>query len=449
MFKLPFRLSLISGACACILIHAQPASAISLIQAYQAALQNDPQHRSAKADNDLGKQYEVIGRAGLLPQAQYGYSLTRNKGESVSPPNLFGVTRSNLDYLSTSKSVSVRQTLFNLDSYARFKQGVVQTKYSAAQFDARSKELMSRVLTAYVEAKFAEDQLNLFKAQRDSYAEQRKLNQRLFEKGEGTRTDMLETQAKLDVAEAVILEAEDNLFNARNTLTAIIGMDITSLDNLREGAEYSYLIDGDFESWRSITTANNPELAAAQLSVEISEQEIAKSRAGHAPRLDLSANYNHGKSETITTLQQDNNVRSVGVQLVIPIYSGGYVNATSKQAVAQKEKALADLENVRNRVMNELRKQYNGLKSSVAKIAALQNSVSSATQLVEATKQSVKGGVRINLDLLGAQQQLVSTKRDLAQARYSYLSSFVKLKVTAGTANLDDLQTVASFFSAD
>ncbi|MFZ6818623.1 TolC family outer membrane protein [Undibacterium sp. Ji22W] len=450
MFKLPFRLSLISGACACILIHAQPASAISLIQAYQAALQNDPQHRSAKADNDSGKQYEVIGRAGLLPQAQYGYSLTRNKGESVNPPNFLGiVTKTNLDYLSSSKSVSIRQTLFNLDSYARFKQGVVQTKYSAAQFDARSKDLMSRVLTAYVEAKFADDQLALFKAQRDSYAEQRKVNQRLFEKGEGTKTDMLETQAKLDVAEAVILEAEDNLFNARNALTAIIGMDITSLDKLREGAEYSYLIDGDFESWRSITTANNSELAAAQLAVEISEQEIAKSRAGHAPRLDLSANYNHGKSETITTLQQDNNVRSLGVQLVIPIYSGGYVNAVSKQAVAQKEKALADLESVRNRVMNELRKQYNGLKSSVAKIEALQNSVRSATMLVEATKQSVKGGVRINLDLLGAQQQLVSAKRDLAQARYSYLSSFVKLKVTAGTANLDDLQTVASFFTAD
>lgn len=148
-------------------------------------------------------------------------------------------------------------------------------------------------------------------------------------------------------------------------------------------------------------------------------------------------------------MQQDNNVRSIGVQLVIPIYSGGYANAVSKQAVAQKEKALADLENVRNRVMNELRKQYNGLKSSVAKIEALQNSVRSATLLVEATKQSVKGGVRINLDLLGAQQQLVSAKRDLAQARYSYLSSFVKLKVTAGTANLDDLQTVASFFTSD
>lgn len=442
--------TLIASSCAALLAQASPVFATSLLQAYQAALQNDPQHRSAKAENASGQQFEVMGRAGLLPQVQYSYSTYANKGESVAPGGLFGLLQqTNLDYRSSSKGVSVRQTLFNLDTYARFQQGVAQTKYSDAQFDARAKDLMVRVIGAYADAKYAEDQLALYKAQRDAYFEQRKVNDRLFEKGEGTKTDMLETQAKLDVSDALVLEAEDNLLNARNALNSITGLDITSLDTLRDNISTDGMVQGDFESWRAIASKSNPELQAAQLAVEIATQEIEKAKGGHAPRVDLNASYNHGTAETVSTRTQDNNIRSIGVQVTIPIYSGGYVNASYKQAVAQKEKALADLDGVRNKVMNELRKQYNGVKSSAQKIDAFQKSVSSATLLVEATKQSVKGGIRINLDSLNAQQQLVTAKRDLAQARYNFLISYVKLKVAAGTAGFDDLQTVSNFFAAN
>lgn len=446
--NLPFQLRLTAMAVGCLFLSASAANATSLLQAYQAALQNDPQHRAAKAENKAGKQFEVIGRAGLLPQVQYSYSTAKNKGESTAP-GLFGMQLNHLDYRSSSKGVSIRQTLFNLDTYARFEQGVAQTKYSDAQFDARSKDLMVRVINAYADAKFAEDQLNLYKAQRDSYAEQKKVNDRMYEKGEGTKTDMLETQAKLDVSEALVLEASDNLLNARNTLAGITGIEITSLDSLRDNVDVQNLLQGDFESWHSVTMRTNPELLAAQLAVDIANQDIEKAKGGHTPRVELNANYNHGKSETVTTQKQDNNIRSVGVQVVIPIYSGGYANAVYKQSVAQKEKAVAELDATRNKVMVELRKQYNAVKSSYHKIEAFQKSVISATLLVEATKQSVKGGVRINLDSLNAQQQLVTAKRDLAQARYGYLISYVKLKVVAGTAGFDDLQTVSSFFVAN
>jgi protease secretion system outer membrane protein len=260
---------------------------------------------------------------------------------------------------------------------------------------------------------------------------------------------MLETQSKLDVAEAFVLEATDNLFNARNSLASLVGTEVTQLDGLQDNFNVGGLLQGDFEYWKTTTEKNNAELTAAQLALEIADQDILKSRAGHAPRLDLNANYNRGKSETVATQTQDNNIRSLGVQLVIPIYSGGYVNAVSKQAVAQKEKARAEVDGTRNKVMNELRKQFNLVKSSVAKMDALQKSVASSTVLVEATKQSIKGGVRINLDLLNAQQQLVTAQRDLAQARYSYLIGFIKLKATAGVANLDDLHTLSGLFASN
>jgi protease secretion system outer membrane protein len=445
----PFRLRVVSAAiCAAMLMPSGAANAIGLMQAYQAALKNDPVYRSAQAERDSGQQFRVIGRAGLLPQVQYSFSKSNNLGESISPPSIFNPrsTLTDLDYTSTSRGLTVRQTLFNLDAYARFKQGAAQTKYSEAQFDARAKELMVRLLGAYIEACFMEDQLALFRAQRDSYSEQMKVNTRLFEKGEGTKTEVLETQAKLDMSESLVLEASDNYLNAKNSLNAIVGEEVTILDSLRHDFKVASVIQGDFESWQQTAEKNNPEILAAQLAIEIANQEIRKSQAGHAPRVDLNANYNRGVSETVTTKNQDNNIRSLGFQLVIPIYSGGYVNAVSRQAAAQKEKAKADLDNTRSKVMNELRKQYNIVRTGVVKLDALQKAVTSAEALVEATTQSIKGGIRINVDLLNAQQQLVSAKRDLAQARYGFLASLLKLKVTAGVAAYGDLETVAGFF---
>lgn len=442
------KLSLVALACSAMFAQAN-ASATSLLQAYQAALKNDPLYRAAQADNRYGQQAEVIGRAGLLPQVQYSFSKSMNKGEQTAPNILGKLAMTDLDYQSSSKGVSVRQPLFALDSYARFKQGQAQTLQSNAQFDARAKDLMVRVLAAYSDAKFGEEQVALYTAQRDFLLEQKKVNDLMFSKGEAAKTDMLETQAKLDVAEAILLEAQDNLQNARTTLAGIVGAEITTLDSLKEDFSVSRLIQGDLNEWKTIAEKNSPEITAAQLNLEIAEQEIAKSRAGHAPRVDLNASYSHGKSETVTTQTQDNNIRSIGFQVVIPIYSGGSASAVSKQAVAQKDRAKSDLDGARIKVMNELQKQFNAVRVGAIKVEAFQRSVASAQTLVEATRQSIKGGMRINLDLLNAQQQLVTAKRDLAQARYNYLSAFLRLKVAAGVAGYEDMQVVAGFFSGN
>lgn len=442
------RLSLVSAACMTLMSPAVSVSAMGLIQAYDAALQNDPVYRSAIAENQAGREYKAIGRSGLLPTLQYSYATSQNKAETTAPNFLGQETTTNSDYRSITNNVTLRQTLFNLDAYARYKQGIAQSKYSDAQFDSRSKDLMIRLVSSYSDVKYAEDQLSLYTAQRDSYAEQKRINDRMFEKGEGTRTDMLETQAKLDVAESQLIESADNLVNARNTLAGIIGADVTRLDGLVSDFKVMTLSPGDFEEWKNIANDNNAEISAGRFALEAAEQEIRKSKAGHAPRLDLSASYNHGVADSVTTQKQDTAVRSVGIQLVVPLYSGGYVSAVSKQSVANRDRARADLDATTNKVMIELRKQFNSVKSSIAKMEAIQKSVASSSLLVEATRQSVKGGVRINLDVLNAEQQLVAAKRDLASARYNYLISFLKLRMAAGNLNLDDLQTVAGYFSA-
>ncbi|MES2072362.1 MAG: TolC family outer membrane protein [Pseudomonadota bacterium] len=448
MPKIFFRRTLIACLSVAFFYQANNAAALGLLQAYDAALQNDPTYRSAIFENQAGQENRALGRSNLLPNAQLNYSAGKNKSE-LTQPNFFGVlTTSHPEYTSSSGSVSVRQTLFNLDAYARYKQGNAQADYSDAVFSTKRQDLVLRLFGAYADAQYAEDQLTLLTAQRDAFEEQRLVNKKMFEKGEGTKTDMLETQAKLDLAEAQVLEAQDNLATSRNTLAAIIGQEVSQLDGLTDTFKVLPLSPSTFDEWKAIAIVTNAEMIAGQYSLEASEQEVKKAWAGHTPRLDLQAAYSRSKSDTLTTLNQEYATKSIGVQLVIPIYSGGSVSAATSQAVANREKARSDLETTTKKVMVELRKQYSAVLSSTTKIDALVKSVNSATELVQATKQSVKGGVRINLDVLNAQQQLVQAKRDLAQARYNYLVAYLRLRNAAGILSGDDLRTVSGFFVA-
>jgi protease secretion system outer membrane protein len=428
------------------LLQAMPASAIGLVEAYNSALQNDPTYRSAVHENEAGKQNENLGRSNLLPNVSVNYSMTHNRSDITEPNFLGQIVTVQPVYDSESASLTLRQPLLNLDGIARYRQGIAQTNYSDAVFSVRKQELLIRLVGAYADAQFAEYQVALMQAQRDAFAEQMRVNERMFQRGEGTRTDVLETKAKLDLAEAQLIEAQDALTVARNALATIVGHDVAQLDPLSEDFRVKPMQPSSFEDWKAIALANNPEISAQRYGVEIAHQEVNKNRAGHAPRIDFIASLSRGKSDTINTLNQDASTRAVGFQLSLPIFSGGAVEASTVQAVANHEKAKSDLDAKTNEVLVELRKQYSSTLSSMTRIDALMKSVQSADLLIEATRQSIKGGVRINLDLLNAQQQLYTAKRDLAQARYNYLLSYLRLRSAAGTLSAEDLHTVAKYF---
>lgn len=426
------------------LAHGGSASAIGLLQAYQAALKNDPAYRAAYYENEGGKEYANIGKAGMLPSVTASYSYYKNRAE-IETHSARGPAFSNPDYSSRAGGVQLRQPLLNLEGAARHQQGIAQTNMSAAQFSVRGQELVLRVVGAYFDALLATEELALAQAQRDAYGGQRKVNDKLFERGEGTRTDMLETQARLDVAEAAVLEAQDREVTARATLSSVVGMEIESVERLGPGFKTRPMAGG-FEQWKRRALADNPEIQAQQFALESARAEISRSRAGHAPRLDFVASYNANESDTLNTLNQQSTVRSVGVQLNVPLYAGGQVSALSRQAVAAHERARADLQGRWDKLLIEVRKEYNAAISSESKIAALDKAVVSGELLVKATEQSIKGGVRINLDLLNAKQQMFATRRDLAHARYNYLLSDLRLRAAAGALGEGDVREMAGLF---
>ncbi|MYM30253.1 TolC family outer membrane protein [Duganella sp. CY15W] len=440
------KLGKLVGAVLASLLAAGNASAISLMQAYEAALNNDPTYLSALHDAQGGKEYANLGRSNLLPSVQASYSAAKNRADQITHLKQGDLPPDHPVYYSRSSSVTLRQPVFSLDAWARYKQGKAQTDYSDANYTGRLQEVMVRVSGAYVEALFANEQVRIIESQRAMYLEQKKVNDRMFAKGEGTKTDMLETQSKLDLAEAQLLEALDNQQVARATLGTLIGQDVTQLDELLPQFRIAPMPEGGFETWHKMALEHNPDLEAQTYAIEAAKQEVNKNRAGHTPRVDFVASYTKSNSDTLNTYNQDQTVRSIGVQINIPLYSGGAVSASTRQAAAGLAKARDELQIRTDKVMLDLRKQYTTVVSSVARIRALDQAVDSGQLLVKATEQSIKGGIRINLDLLNAQAQLNATYRDLAQARYNYLMSSLRLKSAAGVISIDDIREIGNYF---
>jgi outer membrane protein, protease secretion system len=468
MHKLPFRRMKTSLVAAALVAVAFQASALSLMQAYEAALANDPAYLAAIQDNKAGQQYKVLGRANLLPNISANYAKSSNRAEintlrhlepvgvttsedPVEPDNLktqANVSPEQRKYSSLSTSIQLRQPLFNLEAWARYKQGVSQTLASDAQFAARSQDLILRLASFYSTAKYNEDQLAQAMAQRDAFAEQKRANERMLQSGEGTKTEVLEVQAKFDLAEVQVLEARDDLAHARNSLASMIGQDVTDLDSLAPNFQAKPVLPNTFEAWKEMALARNAEIAIQRFIIESASQEINKNWAGHAPKLDLVASVSKNNSDTVSTFEQNTYVRSIGVQLSVPLYSGGSVTAATAQAIANYAKAHADLDAKTKQVLLELRKHHNLTLSGVLRIAAAEKSLASALLLVDATQKSVQGGVRTNLDVLNAKHQVFEAKRDLELARFNFLLSTLRLRFYAGTLGADDLKEIATYFIA-
>ena len=421
------------------------ANAIGLIEAYEAAVANDSVYRSATHENEAGQQYKVIGRANLLPNISANYGYNRNNQDITAQSNNNTISEKR-NYTSENGSVQLRQPIFNLESWARYRQGNAQTNLSDKQLEVSKQALITRFFGLFASANYAEDVLALEKAARDGFKLQEDANKLMAVRGEGTKIALIESQAKLSLSEAQVIEAEDNLTDSRNALATMLGKDVTALDMLTDGFNVQPMQPASLEEWKEIALAHNPEMAVQREAVEVASQEVKRNRAGHAPRLDAIASISKSDSDTTSTFKQNIDTKSIGLQLNIPIYAGGAISALTAQAQANHLKAQDDLQTKTNEVLLDLRKQYSTLQSSTLKIDALKQSVASAELLVTATKKSLIGGVRTNLDVLEARKQLFETKRDLSQARYNYLVAYINLRKAAGTLTVADLEKISPYF---
>lgn len=424
------------------------AAAFGLMEAYGRALQHDPSYQAAMKERDAGRQERAIGRAGLLPQLSFQYSNSRNNAEVTQPGFFGGTTTEERNYRSYSSQLTLQQALFDWEAISNYYYGVAQAHYADERFRARSQELAVRVTQAYTEVLYARDQIDLARAQKRAYAEQMRLNEGRLAAGEGNRTDVLETQARYDLAQAQEIEAQDSLDAALRELQAMTGQAVgdENLFPMRERFELLTLEPSGFEDWRALALVHNPELLALGHAIDAAGRNVQKAKAGHLPRVSLYATTGRNRSSSESTYGQRYVTNSIGVQVSIPIFAGGGVSAGVSQAVDNEYRLRYERDAARNETLNELRKQFNLCNSSAAKIRAYQYAVESARELTTAMKKSVAGGERVNADVLDAEQQYFDALRNLAQARYAYLTAWLQLKYYAGILTQDDVRTLADYF---
>ena len=421
--------------------HIGYAQSLSLLAAYEAALQHDPIYRSAMHENQAGEQAEAIGRSHLLPSLVVTHAQNKNSGSMDT-----GVGTQPLNFDGQVSTLTLRQPLFNMEAIAGYQQGKARADSSRAKFIGHGQQLVVRLVEAYVETLLAQEHVNISETQRDALEELKRVNERMLQKGEGTTTDVLETQSKFALSEAKIIEARDEFEIAKLKLETIVGQKIMQLDRLSNSFSTGNIHLPDYDSWHTLALEQNAELITQRHNVVSGKEEIKKNRAGHMPRVDFVASLQKNKRGSFITQGLDAEFGTVGIEVNMPLYSGGRVNALTAQATANHARAEADLDAATDKVMVDLRKQYNQLVSGIKRIESLELVVKSAELLVDATQKSIRGGIRINLNLLDAQQQLHTARLDLAQARYRYLLAYLRLQLAAGTLALNDLQNIARYF---
>ena len=439
----PSRSSLLLAA----LFSAAPAFSTDLMQVYRDALTNDQQYMAARATADALREKEPQGLSGLLPTISGTANTTwnENKYSASNQPQ-----KINRDFNTNAYNVNLTQPLFRWQNIVQYSQGKLQVVQAEANFAQASQDLILRVAQAYFDVLYAEENLKAVRANKQSIAQQLEQAKKNFEVGTATITDSQEAQSRFDLASAQEIAAENDLEVKRFALSVIIGKHPGGLNRLKPQAELKPPQPNSMDPWVDAAEKDSFVVQAQQAAAEVAAKEVERNRAGHYPTLDVVANYGKNNS-ALSFLGNDSletTARNIGLQLNIPLFQGGYVNSKTREAAANRSAAQATLENTKRTAALNARQSYLGVVNGLAQVRALNAALISSTSALESNKLGYEVGVRINIDVLNAENQVYITKRDLARARFDTLLSQLRLKAAVGSLGEADLEQINSLFEA-
>lgn len=425
-------------------------SVMDLKQVYQAALEQDANIRASRATADSGRERLPQARAGLLPQVSASAGRNNNDLNSTAPNILGNPVTTNDKYFSDNRTLQLRQPLVNMQRWLQFQQAKSIVEEAEANLDRDLQNLVVRVAGAYFETLMADEQLDLVLAQIKTYTALVDAAQKGLAAGSGTRTDVDDAKARLDMAIAQELEARQNQDLTRRQLQLLVNQPVNQIAKLNVAAlKLSAPEPANLDEWTRKAEEASPEIKAMQARLDAARREVSKAQAGHLPTLDAVAQWSNSGSENITRVNSRYENKTLGLQLNIPIYSGGYVNSTIRQAVAEQTRAEETLEALRRDLGVRVHKEYRGVTEGILRVRALEQAARSADQMMKSTQMSLKAGSRTQLDVLNAQQQYTLALRDLAQARMVFLLSKVRLASLVGDDALTSVEQVNASLMAN
>lgn len=424
-----------SSAMACAALLAASAHGMDLQEAYQAALLQDATTRAARAAVQVGDERINQAKAQLYPNVSISAGYVRNNLDRTQPNFLGQDVTVNDRYPSKNSTLTVRQPLYRKTIAVVIEQTHAQRDDAHAGLQKETQNLAVRVTDAYTQILFARDQLGFIEAQKAATTTQLESARRQLSAGSGTRTDIDEAQARLDMALAQELEARQQEGFAQRQLALLINepVDLAALRPLAVDRLVTWSPPvSSMEDWLEQAQARSPELRQLRARLESARLEVEKARAGHLPTLDAVAQWSRSDSENATSPATRYVNRTIGVQLNVPLYSGGYVSAAAREAVARQTQAEELLEALRRDLALRITTEYRNVTEGRLRVRALEQAERSADQLAQSSRKSMQGGARTLVDVFNADQKKAQTQRDLARARYEMLVAYVRLQALAG-----------------
>lgn len=416
-----------------------PAQSADLLLALRDAFTNDAQYLAAKAQRDASAERRPQALAGLLPSATLTANTQYNDLEVKSPFS------GGAQYNSRAWTLQLTQPLFRWQNWIQYEQGELQVVTADAVFAQARQDLMTRVAKAYFDLLYAQDVLTTVRAQIAAAKEQLDLAQRSFEVGTVTITDVHEAQSRFDLATAQEIAALNDIDVKRYALSVLTGRLPGTVQGLSAEANLEGPRPADMQGWVEVAEQGNFSVAAQAAQLEVARREVRRQQAGHLPTVDIVAT--HGNNKTLSVLggaptNLETTTSTIGLQLSVPIFQGGAQQSHVRESAHLLDKAQSDLEFARRTAAQSARQAYLGVVNGMSQTRALQAALRSSTSALDANRLGYEVGVRINIDVLNAQQQVFATRRDLAKARYDTVLAQLRLKAAAGQLTDEDFMSL-------
>jgi outer membrane protein len=421
------------------LMLAGAACAQSLTELYEAARGYDATYQSARALAESARFRAAQAEALTRPNVALTGAVTR---QEIDPPVVSSGHVNNLQ-----AGVQGRQSLYNAANRSTIEQARRSLDAAAADLEAAEQDLIVRVAQAYFDVLAARDTLATVQANKRAVREQLASARRNFEVGNATITDTREAQARFDQITAQEIAAENDLTTKRIALDQLVNRRDADPRGLALPPMLPSVVPADAEQWVSRSQESHPSVRRASVALDVARLETAKARAGHLPTVDLVGSLTGTRSTGTAFLLNAGRPgvttnASLGVQLNLPLYTGGSVQNRVQETLRLEDKATNDLDAARRGVAQGTRQAFFGVQSGLAQVGALEAAEASSQLALEATQTGYRVGVRVNLDVLNATTQLFQTRRDLARARYDVLLGQLRLRQASGTLGPADLAAV-------
>lgn len=426
-----------------------------LLSVYQQAVENNADLAAARARYQAVLERIPQARAGLLPQLSAGASYTDTDSEvDTVLRGRQSVGASALVYQAT-----LSQPLFRADRWFQLQAAQASGEQAGLEFSASQQDLIFRSAEAYFAVLRAQDSLAAVKAEEAALKRQLDQANERFEVGLSDRTDVLQAQAGYDSARAGRLLVERQVRDAFENLEALTARPYSRLDGIRHSLPVLAPVPNEASQWVETAARQNLNLQASHYAVIAAEENVRQRRAGHAPTLDAVAQYQTGDNdglgfsnipgEGLARYTGDASRSSIGLQLNIPLFSGGLTTAQGREAQQLLAQAEQQREGLRRQVVQNTRNLFRAVNTDVEQVQARRQAIISSQSALEATEIGYQVGTRNIVDVLDAQRLLYATVRDYNNARYDYILDNLRLKQVAGTLSPADLQALSAYLQPD